>query len=360
MKKGTLDEFVNQSKIDNQLSNRKKSSGQHIEEQQSQYDWSDTDHGRESADGKWSFTDDEKEALIKRKQQIEANYRVTAGLMADPKVLQQKLSNILSNNRDERGFKHSPDQSRRGSLKRSPSKKDSISSGEQFPGFLYKDNRSWAEKLCSCFFKNYDVSKEEQSLTDLFLLVFGEENQRVPHRLESKKWKEIGFQTKNPRLEFRNGGILSLECIRYFIKKNPEVFQQMLQEGAQYFYIALSSINVTNLLVAFLYLNVEPVAGNLMRRRANRQEFKNFCKLNYKYKKTFFELHSYALRFLYMLWCRESQKGPDQYPAFNLIMDETRMLIAKLLQIDHCQDLIELKLQAYNLIEEYIRGRGFK
>jgi len=45
-----------------------------------------------------------------------------------------------------------------------------------------------------------------------------------------------------------------------------------------------------------------------------------------------------------MLWCRESQKGPDQYPAFNLIMDETRMLIAKLMQIDHCEDLIELKV----------------
>jgi len=64
----------------------------------------------------------------------------------------------------------------------------------------------------------------QKSLTDLYLLVFGEENQRVPHRLESKKWKEIGFYGKNPRNEFRNGGFLSLECIRYFIKQNPEIF----------------------------------------------------------------------------------------------------------------------------------------
>lgn len=38
------------------------------------------------------------------------------------------------------------------------------------------------------------------------------------------KWLEVGFLTKNPRAEFRAGGILELHCIRYFIKKYPDVF----------------------------------------------------------------------------------------------------------------------------------------
>ena len=64
----------------------------------------------------------------------------------------------------------------------------------------------------------------QKYLADLYLLIFGDETQKLPKGLLSKNWLEIGFLTKNPRLEFRSGGILALHCIRYFIKKYPEVF----------------------------------------------------------------------------------------------------------------------------------------
>jgi hypothetical protein len=49
----------------------------------------------------------------------------------------------------------------------------------------------------------------------------------------------------NPRREFRGAGILGLHCLRYFIVKYPELFEAMLESGSEYFFIALSSINIT-------------------------------------------------------------------------------------------------------------------
>eukprot|EP00347_Sterkiella_histriomuscorum_P014814 403359427 len=245
------------------------------------------------------------------------------------------------------------------------------------PYWVYNNRKNLAEKLCGCFIKNFDITDEEtkfmkqdsikkqlkvsqKELTDLYLMVFGQENQKLPKRLESKRWREIGFQSRNPRAELRGGGILSLYCLRFFIKRNPEVFQQMLEDGSQYFYIALSSVNITTFLIGFFYLNKELLSPTFMRRRANKQEFKNFCRINLNHKKTFFELHCYCLRFLYMLWCREALKNQDQYPTFNLIMDETRVFLSRLMRNDHSKDLIELRVHAYNIIESYIKNKGFK
>jgi len=75
------------------------------------------------------------------------------------------------------------------------------------------------------------------------VLVFGAED--VPANLLTNDWKEIGFQNKNPRNDFRSGGILALQSMRYFIATYPDVFKQMLQSGSEYFFIALSSINIT-------------------------------------------------------------------------------------------------------------------
>ena len=47
--------------------------------------------------------------------------------------------------------------------------------------------------------------------------------------LTSEEWKKVGFQViqqkkeicfqnKNPRSDFRGGGIMSLQCIHYFVK----------------------------------------------------------------------------------------------------------------------------------------------
>jgi ELMO domain-containing protein len=61
----------------------------------------------------------------------------------------------------------------------------------------------------------------------------------VPHKLLTNDWKEIGFQNKNPRTDFRGGGVLSLQCLKYFVKKQPDLFKDMLSSGSEFFFIII-------------------------------------------------------------------------------------------------------------------------
>lgn len=61
----------------------------------------------------------------------------------------------------------------------------------------------------------------------------------------------------------------------------------------------------------YFYMNQDNVQEDLKKVRANRIEFKTFCKLNALDMKTFYELHSYAFRFLYLLWQREANKDGE-------------------------------------------------
>lgn len=72
-------------------------------------------------------------------------------------------------------------------------------------------------------------------------------------------------------------------------------------------------------------MNKENASEEYKKVRADRKEFKNFCRLNVITKKTFYELHCFAFRLLYVFWLRESNKDSEQFPAFSFIMDETRI-----------------------------------
>eukprot|EP00347_Sterkiella_histriomuscorum_P005080 403357976 len=151
------------------------------------------------------------------------------------------------------------------------------------------------ERLCLCCFNNNQLTNKEieryvkfqhkmihsynqldkdheKYLADLYLLIFGDEKEGLPKRLETKKWREIGFQTKNPRNDFKNGGILALHSLRYFVKKYPDIFQEMLREG------------------------------------------------------------------------REASKEAGQFPAFGLIMDETKIFVSKVLQFQ-CIDVVDMRIR---------------
>jgi len=42
-------------------------------------------------------------------------------------------------------------------------------------------------------------------------------------------WKDIGFQQKNPRTDFRGGGHLSLLCLIYMSQNYPREFNEMIK-----------------------------------------------------------------------------------------------------------------------------------
>ena len=77
-------------------------------------------------------------------------------------------------------------------------------------------------------------------------------------------WKDIGFQGKNPRTDFRGGGHLSLLCLVYLIDFYSSEFKEMAEctknEESLMWLTAISSINVTHNLIVYLYLNDGEVA----------------------------------------------------------------------------------------------------
>ena len=81
-------------------------------------------------------------------------------------------------------------------------------------------------------------------------MLFGDETQKIPKKLISNDWKEVGFSAKDPRTDFRSSGILGLHCLRYFVKNYTETFIEMIQYGSEYFYVAICSLNIT---VPFIY-----------------------------------------------------------------------------------------------------------
>ena len=99
-------------------------------------------------------------------------------------------------------------------------------------------------------------------------------------RLLSEEWTEIGFQSRNPRTDFRGGGILSLYCLQYFVHQYSDYFNQIRKDNTSTFFFAISSINVTHNLIVYFYMNTDDVSDNHKKLRAGRRQFKTFAKLN--------------------------------------------------------------------------------
>lgn len=80
----------------------------------------------------------------------------------------------------------------------------------------------------------------------------------------SEKWKDIGFQAKNPRTDFRGAGNLGLLALLYMVDNYPEEFDALAkctkeQEDLMWL-TAITSINVTHSLLIYLHMNTEVVA----------------------------------------------------------------------------------------------------
>ncbi|KAL9647425.1 hypothetical protein ABK040_006788 [Willaertia magna] len=77
----------------------------------------------------------------------------------------------------------------------------------------------------------------------------------------SNDWKEIGFQGKDPRTDFRGMGILGLMNLHYFVMNYQKEAKQVLEEsdlGDQWYPFAICGINITGTLVDLIskyYLN---------------------------------------------------------------------------------------------------------
>ena len=105
------------------------------------------------------------------------------------------------------------------------------------------------------------------------------ENNDENNKESEKIWRKIGFQTGEPRNDFRAGGIFSLDFMIYFIKNHEKEYINILNE--EYFTFALTCIRVSYLVRTYLFLLTnEEIRINLRFKKdilATRKQLKYFC-----------------------------------------------------------------------------------
>ena len=129
--------------------------------------------------------------------------------------------------------------------------------------------------LCCCCDSKYDLTIEEYNLFEKLknetIISFDESNKEheksLNELLENGKdiisneeikedyeyWRILGFQSNNPRTDFRAGGIYSVLFMNYFIRNNNIEVKEMIK--LKYFSFGVVCIRITFLVRLFLFLS---------------------------------------------------------------------------------------------------------
>jgi len=54
-----------------------------------------------------------------------------------------------------------------------------------------------------------------------------------PEGRRHSKWKDLGFQSEDPRTDFRGGGLLSLQCMVFMMQEHTDRMQKMMMQCAE-------------------------------------------------------------------------------------------------------------------------------
>lgn len=164
-----------------------------------------------------------------------------------------------------------------------------------------------------------------------------------------KIWRKIGFQTGNPRTDFRAGGIFSLDLMIYFSNNHENEYINMINED--YFTFALVCIRLSYLIRIYLFLlSNEEIKINLKVKKnifANRKELKNFCYFLYDNNNLLFDILSISLGFIYQKFIDKKKTGNKEMNYFiidPIVLSSIECLKNTLNNINFNDDLIsELK-----------------
>ena len=106
------------------------------------------------------------------------------------------------------------------------------------------------KKLCERTLDESDFISENTDEED-------KTNLRPDENLKTKAWQRVGFQSADPRTDFRAGGLLSLVCLFYFVQEHKRDFNEIKENCLEKedFYLAISSINLTSYLQSYFYMN---------------------------------------------------------------------------------------------------------
>ena len=167
-------------------------------------------------------------------------------------------------------------------------------------------------------------------------------------RMKTQRWTDVGFQSANPRTDFRGGGLLGLLCILYLATECQDQFELVKQSGLEKedFFLAIASINLTSYLQSYFFMNEGVnVPSSHTRIRATRSHFKTFCEINAQSKKAFFVIHSLAYMYMFQLWRKMvDQNGNSKLPPmFNLAIDGAMDAVHRVLNNRDVENLTDLR-----------------
>lgn len=175
---------------------------------------------------------------------------------------------------------------------------------------------------------------------------------------ESAIWRKIGFQTDNPRTDFRAGGIFSLYLMNYFIINHENEFINIINED--YFTFALVCIRLSYLIRILLFLvSSEEIKINLKFQKnilANRKELKIFCYFLYDNNNLLYEIASAGLDFIFKKFVdqkKSSNKEINYFLIDPIILSAIQCLKNALSDMNSNEDFINELKKTYR--ENYLK-----
>ena len=149
--------------------------------------------------------------------------------------------------------------------------------------------------------------------------------------------KKIGFQSDNPRTDFRSGGLYSLEFMNYFVTNYKIESKNILSN--KYFLFAVVCINLCYKLCLILHLtDKDTIKNDLLRYKlkgCSRKQIKNFCEHLEKENENDLMLiiMSLCLSFAFIQFTNsfDNSKKNESLLNINIIIDNTLEIFRKTL-----------------------------
>ena len=205
--------------------------------------------------------------------------------------------------------------------------------------------KSLLEYFCFCCYGTFDISSDEYNsysnlrrtvstpyskesplhenlLTDLYNLANEIINENKIDNNENL-WKKMGFQSGDPRTDFRAGGVFALEFMNFFLNDYKYEAKKMLNE--EKFLFSLTCINLTFLIRLYLLLVNDEKELNLALktnkvRKCSRKELKHFCENYLKDNNILFIICAECLCFVFEKYNLVNKKS-ENMKNFMLLND---------------------------------------
>lgn len=120
--------------------------------------------------------------------------------------------------------------------------------------------------------------------------------------------------------------------------------QERIRDQNDWF-LAIGSINLTSHLISYLRMNKANAPETHQRKLATRRAFKNFCRLNARDKKTFYEINAQMLMFLYASWLKAMRENQSKIPPnFQNSINSTMDCCERVLMRRDLRRLVDIRI----------------